>query len=71
MFQKKSILQIKTASALGRLLVLSDGNLYLLESDILNTIGNGAKMKNVNVFCVNENPNTSNPFTVQVRYNNI
>ena len=58
--------QLKTASALGRVMALSDGNLYLLDSDMLNTIGSGPKMKNVTVFCVNENPNTLDPFTVQV-----
>lgn len=47
-------------------MVLSDGNLYLLDSDVLNTIGSGPKIKNVTVFCVNENPNTLDPFTVQV-----
>lgn len=60
--------QLKTASALGRLMALSDGNLYLLDSDVLNTIGSGPKIKNVTVFCVNENPNTLDPFTVQVRF---
>lgn len=47
-------------------MVLSDGNLYLLDADVLNTIGSGPKIKNVTVFCVNENPNTMDPFTVQV-----
>ena len=60
-------MQLKTASALGRLMVLSDGNIYLLESDVLNTIGSGPKIKNVTVFCVNENPNIMDPFTVQVK----
>lgn len=64
--QRKAVTQLKTASALGRLMALSDGNLYLLDSDMLNTIGSGPKMKNVTVFCVNENPNTQDPFTVQV-----
>ncbi|KAG7163807.1 Transforming growth factor-beta receptor-associated protein 1-like [Homarus americanus] len=63
---KKTVVQLKTASALGRLMVLSDGNLYLLDADVLNTIGSGPKMKNVSVFCVNENPNTLDPFTVQL-----
>ncbi|XP_027234374.1 transforming growth factor-beta receptor-associated protein 1 isoform X1 [Penaeus vannamei] len=63
---KKTVTQLKTASALGRLMALSDGNLYLLESDVLNTIGSGPKIKNVTVFCVNENPNIMDPFTVQL-----
>ncbi|KAK3864441.1 hypothetical protein Pcinc_029874 [Petrolisthes cinctipes] len=63
---KKAVTQLKTASALGRVMVLSDGNLYLLDSDVLNTIGSGPKIKNVAVFCVNENPNTLDPFTVQL-----
>ncbi|KAK7068882.1 transforming growth factor, beta receptor associated protein 1 [Halocaridina rubra] len=63
---KKTVVQLKTASALGRLMVLSDGNLYLLDADVLNTIGSGPKIKNVSVFCVNENPNTLDPFTVQL-----
>ncbi|KAK8726458.1 hypothetical protein OTU49_010260 [Cherax quadricarinatus] len=63
---KKTVVQLKTASALGRLMVLSDGNLYILDSDVLNTIGSGPKIKNVTVFCVNENPNTLDPFTVQL-----
>ncbi|CAL4122719.1 unnamed protein product, partial [Meganyctiphanes norvegica] len=62
---KKSIVQIKCASALGRLMVLSDGNLFLLDSDVLNTI-DGAKIKNVTVFCINENPNTLDPFTIHL-----
>ncbi|XP_066960636.1 transforming growth factor-beta receptor-associated protein 1-like [Macrobrachium rosenbergii] len=63
---KKSVNQLKTASALGRLMVLSDGNLYLLDADVLNTIGSGPKIKSVSVFCINENPNTLDPFTVQL-----
>lgn len=63
---KKTVVQLKTASALGRLMVLSDGNMYLLDSDFLNTVGSGPKIKNVTVFCVNENPNTVDPFTVQL-----
>ncbi|XP_063877866.1 transforming growth factor-beta receptor-associated protein 1-like isoform X2 [Scylla paramamosain] len=63
---KKAVTQLKTASALCRLMALSDGNLYLLDSDMLNTIGSGPKIKNVTVFCVNENPNTLDPFTVQL-----
>ena len=47
-------------------MALSDGNLYLLDSDMLNLIGSGPKIKNVTVFCINENPNTLDPFTVQV-----
>lgn len=63
---RRPVTQLKTASALGRLMALSDGNLYLLDSDVLNTIGSGPKIKNVTVFCVNENPNTLDPFTVQL-----
>lgn len=63
---KKTVTQLKTASALGRLMVLSDGNLYLLDADVLNTIGSGPKIKSVSVFCINENPNTMDPFTVQL-----
>ncbi|XP_045583732.2 transforming growth factor-beta receptor-associated protein 1 [Procambarus clarkii] len=64
--QKRQVVQLKTASALSRVMALSDGNLYLLDSDVLNTIGSGPKIKNVTVFCVNENPNTLDPFTVQL-----
>ncbi|KAG0723950.1 Transforming growth factor-beta receptor-associated protein 1 [Chionoecetes opilio] len=63
---RKAVAQLKTASALGRLMALSDGNLYLLDAQLLNTLGSGPKIKNVTVFCVNENPNTLDPFTVQL-----
>ncbi|XP_076056469.1 transforming growth factor-beta receptor-associated protein 1-like isoform X2 [Oratosquilla oratoria] len=62
---KKPVIQLKTASALTRVLALSDGNLYLLDSESLNTVGSGPKIKNVIVFCINENPNTLDPFTIQ------
>ncbi|KAL7642552.1 UNVERIFIED_CONTAM: hypothetical protein RMT77_007113 [Armadillidium vulgare] len=61
---RKPVINIKAASALGRLLVLSDSNLYLLDADVL-TSSSGPKMKNVVTFCINENPNTVDPFTLQ------
>ncbi|KAB7494158.1 Transforming growth factor-beta receptor-associated protein 1 [Armadillidium nasatum] len=61
---RKPVINIKAASALGRLLVLSDSNLYLLDADVL-TSSSGPKMKNVVTFCINENPNAVDPFTLQ------
>ncbi|MCL4130257.1 UNVERIFIED_CONTAM: hypothetical protein GTU68_011335, partial [Idotea baltica] len=62
---KKSINSLKAASALGRLLTLSDSNLYLLDADVLSSIGSGPKIRNVTAFCINENPNLLDPFTLQ------
>ena len=60
---------VRCASALGRILVLCDGCLLVLamnpELSALNMSGS-SKLKNVTAACVNENPNTDDPFSVQV-----
>ncbi|XP_077979032.1 transforming growth factor-beta receptor-associated protein 1-like [Glandiceps talaboti] len=63
---KKPIVQLKAASALTRILVLCDNTLTLLHMINLEPIMSGAKVKGVSSFCVNENPTTSNPFSIQV-----
>ncbi|XP_070566294.1 transforming growth factor-beta receptor-associated protein 1-like isoform X2 [Ptychodera flava] len=63
---RKPIVQLKAASALTRILVLCDNTLALLHMFNLEPIMSGAKIKGVTSFCVNENPTTSNPFSIQV-----
>ncbi|XP_013380315.1 transforming growth factor-beta receptor-associated protein 1 [Lingula anatina] len=63
---KKPITQLKAASALTRILVLCDNTLTLLNMLDLEPIMTGAKIKGVTSFCLNENPNRSNPFSIQI-----
>lgn len=61
---KKPVRLIKAASALEKLLVLYDTTLYVLNINDLELIG--SRLKNVQTFCVNENPRSTDPFLVQI-----
>ncbi|XP_033638658.1 transforming growth factor-beta receptor-associated protein 1-like [Asterias rubens] len=63
---KKPIQQLKAASALTRILVLCDNVLTLLNMFNLEPILSGAKIKGVTAFCVNNNPRSSNPFSLEI-----
>lgn len=65
-FQRKPVKCIKAASALNRLLILCDGSLLILNMYDFEVIGGGPKLRGIGTFCVNENPNISNPFCIQV-----
>jgi len=65
-FQRKPVKCIKAASALNRLLILCDGSLLILNMPDLEVIGGGPRLRGIGTFCVNENPNISNPFCIQV-----
>ena len=62
--QKRAVVLLRTASAIGRVLALSDGTLYLADSE---TLVANAIAKNVSSFCVNENPSHEDPFTLEVK----
>ena len=59
---------VRCASALGRLLVLCDGSLTVLDGDSLQVLplAGANKLKGVGAGCINENPNTDDPFSVQM-----
>lgn len=61
---KKPVRVMKAASALEKLLVLCDTTLFVLDLNSLEP--SGTKLKNVQTFCVNENPTSSDPFLVQI-----
>lgn len=63
---KKPIMQLKAASALNRILVLCDNNVTILNMMDLEPAVGGAKIKGVTHFCLNENPQHGNPFSVEV-----
>ncbi|XP_006813911.2 transforming growth factor-beta receptor-associated protein 1-like, partial [Saccoglossus kowalevskii] len=63
---KKPVIQLKAASALTRILVLCDNTVALLNMFNLEPMLSGAKIRGVTSFCVNENPTSSNPFSIQV-----
>ncbi|XP_055953561.1 transforming growth factor-beta receptor-associated protein 1-like [Argiope bruennichi] len=63
---KKPITLLKALSALNRILLLSDGNLIVLNMFDLEVIPSMTKLKGVSYFCLNENPETNNPFSVEV-----
>ncbi|XP_022096424.1 transforming growth factor-beta receptor-associated protein 1-like [Acanthaster planci] len=63
---KKPIQQLKAASALTRILVLCDNVISLLNMFNLEPIMSGAKIKGVSSFCVNSNPRSSNPFSLEI-----
>jgi len=65
-FQRKPVKCIKAASALNRLLILCDGILLILNMYDLEVAGGGPRLRGISTFCVNENPNISNPFCIQV-----
>lgn len=59
------VIQLKAISALNQLLVLSDDTLSILELETLSLVRN-LKFKNVGSFCLNENPLSEDPFTVEI-----
>uniref|UniRef100_K1R712 Nuclear pore complex protein Nup153 n=1 Tax=Magallana gigas TaxID=29159 RepID=K1R712_MAGGI len=63
---KKPIVQIKSASALNRIMVLCDNTISMLNMLDLEPVMGGAKIKGVNCFCFNENPQNSSPFSVEI-----
>ncbi|XP_063956642.1 transforming growth factor-beta receptor-associated protein 1-like isoform X1 [Lytechinus pictus] len=63
---RKPIQQLQAASALTRILVLCDNVLTLLHMFNLEPILSGAKIKGVTSFCVNENPRSGSPFSVEI-----
>ena len=70
--QKKSICDLRCASAIQRLLVLSDNQLSVLDSSTLETPTSPTSpsgyrpVKNVTSFCLNENPVSDDPFSIFV-----
>ncbi|XP_054708029.1 transforming growth factor-beta receptor-associated protein 1-like [Uloborus diversus] len=63
---KKPIILLKAISALNRILALCDGTMLVLSMFDLEMIPTMSKTKNVSFFCLNENPDTNNPFSVEV-----
>ncbi|GAB1609663.1 transforming growth factor-beta receptor-associated protein 1-like [Argonauta hians] len=64
---KKPIVQLKAVSALSRVLVLCDNVLTMLNMFNLEPItSSAAKVKGVTSLCLNENPTSSNPFSVEI-----
>lgn len=63
---RKPVKCIKAASALSRILVLCDSSLLILNMHDLDIIGGGPKLKGISTFGVNENPNITNPFCIQI-----
>ena len=67
-FQKSPVTFLRSASALERLLVLCDATLYIVNASDLSSLNltSSPKFKGVNACCVNENPHSDDPFSVQV-----
>ncbi|KAG8197505.1 hypothetical protein JTE90_007243 [Oedothorax gibbosus] len=63
---KKPITLLKAISALNRILLLCDGNLIVLNMFDLEIISSMTKLKGISYFCLNENPEANNPFSVEV-----
>ncbi|CAH1787440.1 unnamed protein product [Owenia fusiformis] len=63
---KKPVVQLKVASALNRIMVLCDNTLTMLNMFDLEPIVTGAKVKGVTAFCLNQNPISNNPFSVEI-----
>ncbi|XP_067889921.1 transforming growth factor-beta receptor-associated protein 1 homolog isoform X2 [Heterodontus francisci] len=63
---KKTLNELKAASALNRLMVLCDNTVTLLNMINLEPVLSGAKIKGITAFAVNENPVTGDPFCVEV-----
>lgn len=56
---------MKALSAINQLLILSDETLTILNLETLALVKN-LKLKNVSCFCLNENPLSEDPFTVEI-----
>ncbi|MBN3281869.1 TGFA1 protein, partial [Polyodon spathula] len=63
---KKSVSELKAASALNRLIVLCDTTIMLVNMLNLDPVQSGAKIKGVVTFTVNENPVNGDPFCVEL-----
>uniref|UniRef100_T1J114 CNH domain-containing protein n=1 Tax=Strigamia maritima TaxID=126957 RepID=T1J114_STRMM len=63
---RKPVDEMKAASALNRILVNSDSTLMFLNMFELELVSSLPKIKGITTFCINENPNTNNPFSIQV-----
>jgi len=55
------------ASGVGRLLVLVDGVLVLMDHKTLSIISSATKIKGITCFCLNHNPTNPDPFALEVR----
>ena len=66
--QASGVTFIRLAPALNLLLVLCDGTLSVLSLSDLSVIplSGSSKLKHVQACCVNENPTSDNPFSIQV-----
>ena len=67
--QKTPVTFLRSASALDRLLVLCDTTLSVLNANDLmplSSLAGASKLKGVGACCVNENPLTDDPFSVQL-----
>ncbi|XP_025923850.1 transforming growth factor-beta receptor-associated protein 1 isoform X3 [Apteryx rowi] len=63
---KKSVTELKAASALTRLLVLCDNTITLVNMMNLEPVPTGARIKGAVTFTLNENPVSGDPFCVEV-----
>ncbi|KAJ3593828.1 hypothetical protein NHX12_006162 [Muraenolepis orangiensis] len=69
---KRPVAELRAASALQRLMVLSDGVLFLVDMATLEAVpsasagAGGAKIKGVTSFCMNGNPVNADPFCVEI-----
>lgn len=63
---KKPVVLLKALSALNIILLLCDGNLLVLNMFDLEIVPTMSKQKGIAYFCLNENPDTNNPFSVEV-----
>ncbi|KAJ9595158.1 hypothetical protein L9F63_013516, partial [Diploptera punctata] len=63
---RKPVKCIKAASALNRILVLCDSSILIINMQDMDIIGGGPKLRGVSTFAVNENPNITNPFCIQI-----
>nr|XP_009672123.1 PREDICTED: transforming growth factor-beta receptor-associated protein 1 isoform X2 [Struthio camelus australis] len=63
---KKSVSELKAASALTRLLVLCDNTITLVNMMNLEPVPTGARIKGAVTFTLNENPVSGDPFCVEV-----
>ena len=63
---KKPIIMMKAVFILERILCICDSILFVMNQSDLEPVSYGSKLKNVNCFCLNENPNSSNPFSVEI-----
>ncbi|CAG0882189.1 unnamed protein product [Darwinula stevensoni] len=64
--KRKSVTQLNVASPIDCLLALSEGQLFVLDASDLQILGGGSRLKNLQFFCVNENPQTPDPQTIQL-----